>query len=92
MLQRSNNYKTMKVSESKLKKMLSNLFKVAPEDINDDTSMDTIEKWDSLNHLNLILALESEFNVILTEENTVEVISYPLIKIVLQEHGLQFTA
>ena len=82
----------MKVSESQLKTILANLFRVSPEDINDDSSMDTIEKWDSLNHLNLILALESEFDVTLTEENTVEIISFPLIKVVLQEHGLQFKA
>lgn len=80
----------MKVPESQLKKILANLFNVSPEEINDDTSMDTIEKWDSLNHLNLILALESELNVTLTEENTIEILSYPLIKTVLQEHGLQF--
>ena len=80
----------MKVSESQLKKTLADLFKVLPEDINDDTSMDTIERWDSLSHLNLILALESEFNITLTEENTVEIISYPLIKIIFQEHGIEF--
>jgi acyl carrier protein len=82
----------MKVSESQLKKTLADLFKVLPEDINDDTSMDTIERWDSLSHLNLILALESEFNITLTEENTVEIISYPLIKIIFQEHGIEFKA
>lgn len=31
--------------------------------INDTTSSDTIEDWDSLNHINLVSAIEKEFSV-----------------------------
>jgi acyl carrier protein len=80
----------MSIVEDKLKKILASVFKVKPETINGSSSVDTIETWDSLNHLNLVLALELEFNISLTEEQSVEIMSYPLIKLVLQEHGVKF--
>ena len=50
-----------------------------------------MEQWDSLRHLNLVLALEAEFDISFTEEQTVEILNYPLIRIVLEEHGIAFT-
>jgi acyl carrier protein len=80
----------MQVDENKLKQVLADVFGVNVKTINEATSVDTVEKWDSLRHLNLVLALEDEFKVSLTEEQTVQILSYPLIKIVLEEHGVSF--
>lgn len=80
----------MQFSEDKLKQVLANTFEIGSELINEDTSVDTVETWDSLKHLNLILALEAEFDVTFSEEQTVEMLNYPLIKAVLQEHDVQF--
>ena len=80
----------MSANESKLKKVLADVFKLDIEMVNDETSVDNVERWDSLNHLNLVLALELEFNVSFSEEQTVEIMNYPLIKIALQEHGVMF--
>jgi acyl carrier protein len=80
----------MNVTDDKLKKVLAAVFKIEVTAINDDTSVDTVDRWDSLNHLNLILALESEFGVSFSEEQSVEIMNYPLIKMVLQEHGVKF--
>jgi len=80
----------MSANESKLKKVLAAVFKIDAEMVNDETSVDNVERWDSLNHLNLVLALELEFNVSFSEEQTVEIMNYPLIKIALQEHGVMF--
>ena len=33
------------------------------EEINEESSPDTIESWDSLRHMNIVIALEEEFNV-----------------------------
>ena len=80
----------MSANESKLKKVLADVFKLEVEMVNDETSVDNVERWDSLNHLNLVLALELEFNVSFSEEQTIEIMNYPLIKIALQEHGVMF--
>lgn len=80
----------MNFTEVKLKKVLADVFKIEVAAVNEATSVDTVERWDSLNHLNLILALESEFGVSFSEEQSVEIMNYPLIKMVLLEHGVKF--
>lgn len=80
----------MQVSEEKLKQVLADIFNIEVETIDDTTSVDTVPQWDSLKHLNLVLALEQEFNITLTVEQTVEILNYPLIKAILGEHGIKF--
>ncbi len=48
---------------------MSDLFGVAPEEIGAEASPRTIENWDSLQHLNLALALEQEFDVQFTTDD-----------------------
>lgn len=78
------------MSENRLKQVISTVFGLDECTINEETSVDTLEEWDSLHHLNLVLALEEAFDITLTEEQTVEILSYPLIKAVLNEHGVFF--
>ena len=80
----------MQVGEEKLKRVLANIFNINIDEIDDATSVDSVPQWDSLKHLNLVLALEHEFNITLSTEQTVEILNYPLIKAVLGEHGIQF--
>lgn len=77
-------------NEERMKSVLANIFKIDAKSIDDDSSVDTIETWDSLTHLNLVLALENEFDVSFTEEQTVEMMNYQLIKINLTELGISF--
>lgn len=80
----------MQVREDDLKKVLGDVFGIEATSINDMTSVDTVDEWDSLKHLNMVLALEGAFNVTLSVEQTVEILNYPLIKEVLKEHGITF--
>jgi len=75
-------------NEEKLKKIIGSVFKIDASSVNNETSPDTVESWDSLNHLNLVLALEEGFDVSFTEEQTVEILNFELIKISLQEQGV----
>ena len=77
-------------NELRLKQVLANVFDEESESINDESSMDTIENWDSLKHLNLILALEEEFEVSFDEDESIIIISYPLIKTVLKDYDVEF--
>lgn len=81
----------MQNNEDNLKQVLADVFGIDPKTINEATSVDTVKAWDSLKHLNLVLALEEKFKVSLTEEETVQILSYPLIKVVLKEHGIGFS-
>ena len=78
------------MNENRISKVLSKVMKVDINSIDENSSPDTIEAWDSLKHMELILALEEEFNVELTPEETVEILSYKLIKITLEAHAVSF--
>ena len=54
-------------------------------EIKPDSSMDSIDKWDSLKHTKMIMALEQEFDVMFDDEDVVEMLSVPLILIAIKE-------
>ena len=68
-------------------KIISQVFNVPIEDINDESSSDDIETWDSLKHMNMVLALEEEFNVQFGEEQILEMLNVGLIIEILKEIG-----
>ena len=47
----------------RLLKVVREIFKLDKETIEDEWTSDDIPGWDSVGHLNLILALEKEFDV-----------------------------
>jgi len=49
--------------EDKVKKVMSDVFNIDVSLINNESSPDNIENWDSLKHMNLIIALEEEFEI-----------------------------
>ena len=55
------------------------------EGIREDSSPDTIEAWDSLRHMNLVLALEEAFGIQFTEEEIVEMLNVQLIVDILKD-------
>ena len=46
----------------------SDLFAISPDKINATSSPENIESWDSVQHLNLVLALEEKFCLQLSPE------------------------
>ena len=73
------------LDQGKLSAVISTVLNVDIGSIGPDSSRDTIESWDSLRHLNLILALEEEFGVTLPDEDGANATSYQLLVIVLRE-------
>ena len=72
----------------RIHRVVSDVFGVPTGSIDDDSSPDIIESWDSMSHLNLILALEAEFDVSLSPEDAMELLSVKLIHSVLVEYGV----
>lgn len=70
--------------EERIKKVFSNVFNLDIETINNESSPDNIESWDSLKHMNLILALEEEFEIEFDEQEIVDSMSYALIVHILK--------
>ena len=73
------------LDQGKLRAVISAVLNVDIGSIGPDSSRDTIDSWDSLRHLNLILALEEEFGVTLPDEDGANATSYQLLVIVLRE-------
>ena len=60
--------------EEKLLEILKNLFEL--ETVDETCSQETCEKWDSLGQLNLVVELESEFDLSLEPEEIGEMKSF----------------
>ncbi len=73
------------LNEDALKQVMSAMLNVDVAAINEDPSMDNIPSWDSLRHMNLVLALEEEFKVTIPDEDAGNITSFKLIKLVLNE-------
>jgi acyl carrier protein len=52
---------------------------MSPQDINEQSSPETVANWDSLKHMNLVLALEEEFGVTFTDDEIMSMLSVELI-------------
>lgn len=74
--------------EDKLKKIMSQILKISVETINKDSSPDTIETWDSLQHMNLVLGIEQSFEVSFTDEEIMQMMSYEIILEILKEKNI----
>ena len=71
--------------ESRIKNVMASVFEVDSSQINNDTSPDTLESWDSLKHMNLIVALEEEFGVEFDNDDITNMINFNLILLILKE-------
>lgn len=72
-------------TEDTLKDVLATVLGITADSINDDTSMDTVQSWDSIKHMNLVLAIEEEFGISIPDEDAANITSYALIRLVLTE-------
>jgi acyl carrier protein len=68
-----------------IKELMANIFEVDVSDIGNDASPETIESWDSLRHMNLIVALEEVFNIQFTDEEMLQMLNFQLISLILKE-------
>jgi len=72
-------------TSTKIKAVLSTVFELSIENIDENSSSDSIENWDSLRHLNLIIALEEEFDVSIPDEEVGNLVNFKLIELVINE-------
>ncbi|MFT5755363.1 MAG: acyl carrier protein [Alteromonadaceae bacterium] len=50
-------------------KVISDTLGISTNELDIDSSSDNIELWDSLKHMNLIFAIEDEFNITIPDDN-----------------------
>ena len=65
--------------EEKIKQIMSDIFFINISDITENSSQDTIENWDSIGNLNLVTALEEEFEINFTDDQIIEMLNFKLV-------------
>lgn len=75
-------------NSEKLLTLLSGVFKVDARVINDETSPENIDTWDSFNTLKMIMEIENEFKITLPLEDVVKIKSVKDIKTLLVTNGV----
>jgi acyl carrier protein len=63
-----------------IRKVMAAVFGINTALITDGATPDSIEQWDSLRHMNLVLALEDEFGVRFPEDEIDGLVSFPAIE------------
>jgi acyl carrier protein len=77
----------MEKQNVRILQILSNVFEVEISTLNENSSIDNIENWDSIRHLNLILALEEEFKISIPDEEVGNLVNFKLIELIINEQS-----
>lgn len=70
--------------EERLRQVFMDVFGMLPTQVGESMDSTSVKGWDSVAHLNLILALEAEFSVQFEAEEIPELISYRVIRMRLE--------
>lgn len=65
--------------EMKIKRLMASVFKMDINEINAETSAETIDQWTSLEHVDLLVKLQQEFEIEFTDSQIVEMLSYKAV-------------
>jgi len=73
---------------NEIEKKVLNLFSIVMDipikNLNKNSNPDTVENWDSLSHVKMIMEIESEFNIDLLPDEALEIFSIDsAIKIII---------
>lgn len=71
-----------------LRNLLADALEISPDEITPETSMATVETWDSFRHLQAVLAIEGEYNVQLDPQRIPELTSVGLLQAELEKKGV----
>ena len=72
-----------------LRNIVADILEISPEEVTPDLSSASVETWDSFRHLQLILALESEFGVQFDPQQIPELTTVAEIEAVLEQKGVR---
>ena len=64
--------------------IMSEVLDISKNMINDDSSTNNLVEWDSMNHMNLIVALEEEFKCDFDEDDIENMVSFAIMKTIIE--------
>jgi acyl carrier protein len=69
----------------RIKSVMAVVFEMDANAIQDDAVPGGIEQWDSIRHMNLIVALEEEFEIRFTDDEITDLLSFKLIESIVSQ-------
>ena len=72
-----------------LEEVVSGVFGVEPQSLDEGSSPESVEGWDSMGHVNLVTALEQHFNVSIDIDDVMEMGSVGKIREILVAYGVR---
>jgi len=72
----------------RIEELVAEAFGLTVAEVDDATSADSVEAWDSLAHVNLVMHIEETYAVSLSTDETLEIRSVGEIRRVLGQHGV----
>jgi len=73
----------------KLRKIIADALELSADEINESTAMESVDTWDSLRHMEMVVALEQEYALEFGADEMMEMTSFNEIKRVLGSKGIQ---
>lgn len=73
----------------KLKSRFSNALGLPLEKITDDLSYNTIPEWDSMGHMAVIAAFESEFNIMFEIDDIIAMNTFGQVREIIKKYGIE---
>ena len=73
-------------SSSAIREVAAQILGVAASSLTDESSPETIDQWDSLNHLQLITAIEQRFDLTLPMAAVMEIQDMGSLSRIVQSH------
>lgn len=64
---------------AQIQRVIADVFDLPLESVDANTSPETVDDWDSISHLNLVLSLEDAFQVTFTPEEIAQLVSVAAI-------------
>ena len=74
--------------KEKLLSVMSQVFSLPIERLSSDSSMENIENWDSLTHLQLVTSIEDTFNIKIEISEIIDMTSFSSIMDILRNKGV----
>jgi acyl carrier protein len=71
--------------DDKLKAVMASMLDIDVSTVGPATSTDTVDQWDSVLHMNLIIALEEAFEISVPDDEVATLTSYPIVRAMLEE-------
>lgn len=73
----------------KLRKIMSGVFGIDPNSINESSNMENTNHWDSLKHMELMMSIEETFGVTLAADDIVNMTNFKKITEILNGKGIK---